>query len=219
MIVDLNLNGKQVVVVGAGREASRKVESLLVGDCEVIVIAEKASDAIRRWADEKRITLRLARLTDCECLKEFDRLILVMAVTNDSQLNRSISAKAGEMGCYVYSVDDPSHSDFSYPATVSFYDTIQVAVSTGGRSPLIAGKIRETIEPVLKNLIGREDALQARLQEKMREVAKQKLGTPGARKKFLYEIFSDLEIRRLLSQEKLSEAEALALKKLEYFHV
>ena len=140
MIIDLNLFGKRAVVVGAGREAARKVESLLAEDCEVVVIAESVVDVIQRWADEQKVTLRLAHLTNGECLREFDRVILVMAVTNNLQLNRSIVATAKEMGCYAYSVDDPLCSDFSHPATINIYDIIQIAVSTGGRSPMVSGK-------------------------------------------------------------------------------
>lgn len=219
MIVDLNLKGRQVVIVGAGKEAMRKVEPLIHEDCEVIVIAENAADVIRRWDTEKKITLRIAHLVDGKFLEEFDRLILVMAATNNIDLNRIIATKAREMGCYAYSVDDPLHSDFSHPASFSLYDTIQISVSTGGRSPLMAGKIREMIEPVLKELVKNEDSLQVQLQSRLRDIAKLKLPTPVVRKQYLQAMLTDEDIRQLLSEDKLAEAEAVALKKLAYFRL
>ncbi len=219
MIVDLNLKGRQVVVIGAGKEAVRKVESLIHEDCEVIVIAESVVDVIQRLATEKKIILRIAHLVDGKFLDEFDRLILVMAATNNIELNRVVAMQAREKGCYAYSVDDPLHSDFSYPATFSLYDTIQISVSTGGRSPLMAGKIREIIEPVMKDLVKSEDSLQVHLQSRLRDIVKQKLPTPGARKQYLRAMLADKEICQLLSQDKLKEAEAMALKKLEHFQL
>lgn len=217
MIVDLDLKGRHVVVVGAGREAVGKVEALVAENCKVTVVAEKVADVIQRLHADKRIDLRIARFEDGEFLNEFDHLILVMAVTDDARLNRSVVGKAREMGCLAYSADDTSYSDFAYPATINLYDTIKIAVSTGGRSPLMARKIKESAETVLRQCVKLEDALQVQLHGRIRESAKQKLATPEMRKRYLYDIYANEEIRQLLSLGKLDEAVARALKILDHF--
>jgi len=55
MIVDLNLIGKRVLVVGGGNESSRKVEALLSQQCEIFVVAEKAEQSIKHHADDGKI--------------------------------------------------------------------------------------------------------------------------------------------------------------------
>lgn len=217
MIIDLDLKGRQVVVVGAGKEALGKIDDLVAENCQVMVVADRVSDAIQRLHVDKRIDLRVTRVEDGEFLKEFDSLILVMAITDDIQINRAIVAKARELGCLAYSADDTSFSDFAYPATINLYDTIKIAISTGGKSPLMARKIKESAEPVLKQCVKAEDALQVQLQGRIRESARQRLATPEMRKSYLYGIYADDDIRQLLSLGKLDEAEARARKILEQF--
>ena len=57
MIVDLNLNGKQVLVVGGGNESARKVEALLTQQCNILVIAEKVVSSIQHCFDKGKIEL------------------------------------------------------------------------------------------------------------------------------------------------------------------
>jgi precorrin-2 dehydrogenase/sirohydrochlorin ferrochelatase len=217
MIVDLNLKGKDIVVFGGGREAERKVSALISQNCRIVVIAEESNDAIRRWAEEGKIRLQRRRVENGECLREFADLILTIAATDDPALNRRLALAAGEMRCYVYAVDDPEISDFSHPAVINVRDVVQIAVSTGGRSPLAAGKIRERLEPALKDLIREEDALSILLQEKMRQAARVRIGSSDDRKRFLSDVYRDVEINRLLAEGRLDEAELLAMQRLESF--
>lgn len=215
MIIDLNLKGKQVVIVGGGREAERKAEALFSQDCEIVIICARAGDKISQWGKEGRLTLKLQKVSDGNFLTCFDRLILVMAATDDIQLNREIVAAAKSLRCYAYSVDDPEFSDFSHPAIINLGDTVQIAVSTGGRSPTMAKDIKRRLEPVLKEWIGREDILKIQLQARIRKQAQTALPSPQARKQFFAVILSHDEINLLLDQDKLDDAEALALKLLQ----
>lgn len=217
MIIDLNLKGKQALIVGGGGEADRKVEALLTQDCEIIVLADCVSDAIKRRADEGKIVLKTCRVDDGEFLQDYERLILVMAVTDDKELNRSIVKAAKALRCYVYSVDDPEASDFSHPAVINIDDTVQIAVSTGGKSPLMAGTLRRRFEPVLRELVQREDILLIRLQERMRQEAQNLFPTPNDRKRFLKALADDVEIKNLLAGDKFEEALRLALARIKDF--
>lgn len=215
MIVDLNVKGKIVAVVGGGKEAVRKIQALLTQDCEIVVIAAEASKELRRWAEEGKILLKRQRIENGECLRDLEGLFIMIAATNDFALNRALVEEARKLRCYAYSADDPEYSDFSHPAVINIDDTVEIAVSTGGRSPLMAGKLRERAEQVFRQLITKEDILQIRLQDKLRKVARNKIEGSEARRKFLTGILNNRKIKQLLVMGKAEEAEKIALKELE----
>ena len=66
MIVDLNLIGKRVLVVGGGNESSRKVEALLSQQCDIVVVAEKVEKSIKRYADAGKIILELRKIKNID---------------------------------------------------------------------------------------------------------------------------------------------------------
>jgi len=211
MIVDLNLKGKQVVVAGGGREATRKVEALLFQDCEIVILSETFSGKIKTWQREGRVLLKQERISAGNFLKDYNRLILVMAATDDKQLNRKIVEAAKKFRCYAYAVDDPEISDFNHPSVMNIRESVQIAVSTGGKSPLMAKTIREKIESPLKQLIPREDELKIQLQHRLRNKIKSYLSTSGKRKQFLESIVFNDEINQLLAQGELKTAETRVL--------
>ena len=75
------------------------------------------------------------------------------------------------MGAFVYAVDDPPVSDFSYASIINIEDVMQIAVSTSGRSPIMARRIRIRAERVLRRLIKKTDIEMAKLQEFARNAA------------------------------------------------
>ena len=107
MIIDLNLKGKQVVIAGGGREATKKAEALLSQDCEIFVHAEKFSREIAGWQKAGKVQVKTGLLSGGAFLQSYDRLILVMAATDDKALNRKIVDYAKQLRCYAYAVDDP----------------------------------------------------------------------------------------------------------------
>ena len=219
MIVDLYLKGNQAVVVGGGKEAVRKLEALFAEDCEVIVIAERVVDAIHNHAKSGKITLETRRVEGGGFLDAYDRLVLVLAVTDDEEVNRRVVRAARERGCYAYAADDPEISDFGHPAIINIKDTIAVAISTGGKSPLMAGTLREKIEPILQSAIDRLTLLQIRLQERLRVAAKKKLSSTEARKQFLITIRDDEGINRLLEEDRFNDAVLRAQEYLDNWEV
>jgi precorrin-2 dehydrogenase/sirohydrochlorin ferrochelatase len=215
MIIDLNLKGKRVLVVGGGTEAVRKVEGLLTQDCEIIVVTDQMAEEIRVWASAEKIKLEEKLVTDGDFLKQFEPLFLVMAATDDKELNRTIVKSADALRCYAYTVDDTEYSDFSCPAVVNLHDTVQIAISTGGKSPMMAKKIRQQALPILKDIIKEEDALKIQLQGRLRKKVQAKIETFEKRKEFLQCLLDDDAINVLLSKGLLDDAETLALNNLE----
>jgi len=217
MIIDLNLKGRQVVIAGGGREATKKVEAIISQNCEIFVHAEKFSSDLTRWQKEGKVRLKSGLLSEGNFLQNYDRLILVMAATDDKSLNRQIVDSAKQLRCYAYAVDDPEVSDFNHPAVMNFHDTVQVAISTGGKSPLMAKTLREKIKPLLEECIRKEDILKIELQSRLRKKAMKILPTPEDRKQFLTSIIANEEVNRFLERDDLASAETLALKLLDNF--
>ena len=206
VIVDLNLRGKLVIVVGAGQEGLKKVNSLLTQDCQILVISDSANTQITNYAKNGKIKFKKTRLDNADFLDEYDP-ILVMAATDDKELNRKIVQKAKKKRTYAYAADDPDVSDFAHPSVINIEDTVQIAISTGGRSPAMARKIKLKAEKIFKEIIDKEDIYQIKLQKIARDMAKEKIPTTIERKKFLYSVLNSNKIKQLLKEGNLQTAQ------------
>lgn len=213
LIVDLNLKGKLVIVVGGGQEGLKKINSLLTQDCKILLVSDKTNRQIDSYVRQKKIIFKKMKLENADFLSKF-KPILVMATTDDRKLNRKIVEKAKKMRCYAYAADDPSVSDFSHPSVINIEDTVQIAVSTGGRSPAMARKIRMQAEKVFKKIIKKEDIDHIKLQEIARSLAKSKLATPLERKKFLYQIINDSKVKQLIKEDSFKKAQKRVMEML-----
>ncbi len=210
LIVDLNLKGNLVIVVGGGDEGYKKVNSLLTQDCKILLISDKVNTQLSNFIKQKKIKFKKTKLKDTGFLSKY-KPFLVMATTNDKQLNRKIIQKAKKMKCYVYASDDPEVSDFAHPSVINIEDTIQIAISTGGKSPAMARKLKLQTEKIFKKIIKKEDIYQIKLQQIAREKAKKTIPTQIERKKFLYSILNDKTIKQLIKDNNLKKAQQRAM--------
>ena len=218
MIVDLNLIGKRALVIGGGNESSRKVEALLSQQCKIFVVAEKAEQSIKNYADEGKVSLDLRKIENVEFLKDYKQLDLILATTDDPDINREILVAGKEKyGCYVYAADDPQVSDFSHPSVININDTVQIAISTGGRSPLMGKSIRQDLEPLIKKSISDLILMQINLQDQLRSMSKKMIPSVEYRKKFLTELLGDKSVNLCLEEKKITKARELACKRLNAF--
>jgi len=156
----LDLRTHSCLVIGGGTVAERKVESLLRARGQVTVISPTCTARLRAWAQDGAITLyeRPYRPGD---LQGFP---LVFAATTDESLHEKIAAEAREAGVFLNVVDRPALCSFIVPAVVSQGD-LTLAISTGGASPALAKKIRQTLE----ENFGPEYALALQLLARVRE--------------------------------------------------
>ena len=206
LIVDLHLKGNLAIVVGSGNEGMKKVASLLTQDCRILVISNNSNAQIEKYVKQGKIEFKKTKLKDASFLSKY-KPYLVMATTNDKVLNRKIVQKARKMKSYAYASDDPEISDFAHPSVINIADTLQVAISTGGSSPAMARKIKIKIESFLKKNISSDDILQIKLQKFARLEAKQVLSTQLDRKKFLYAVMNDKQVKGLLKEGKYKIAQ------------
>jgi len=218
MIVDLNFIGKRALVIGGGNESSRKIEALLSQQCKIFVVAEKAEQSIKNYADEGKVSLDLRKIENVDFLKDYKQLDLILATTDDPDINREILVVGKKKyGCYVYAADDPQVSDFSHPSVININDTVQIAISTGGRSPLMGKSIRQDLEPLIKKSISDLILMQINLQDQLRSMSKKMIPSVEYRKKFLTELLGDKSVNQCLEEKKITKARELACERLNAF--
>jgi precorrin-2 dehydrogenase/sirohydrochlorin ferrochelatase len=137
----LKLEGRKVLIVGGGKIAEEKAGAVLRCALDVTVVAPEITPRIREWAEGGRV-----RYTPGEYQSGMaSEFFLVIACTDCQNVNRTIYEEARKTGVLCNAVDDPSYCDFYAPAVVSRGD-FQIAISTGGRSPALAQRVRKTLE-------------------------------------------------------------------------
>jgi siroheme synthase-like protein len=208
--MDFKVDGKVVVVVGGGFEGCRKLKSFLdSSSVQITVVSAVFSDEVKSLAEQGKVKLVSAQITDAQLFVENLCLIpdVFLAVTDDSELNaKLVRAVRRVFGCLVYCVSDPSLSDFILPA-VARVGEVRVAVSTGGQSPVVARVLRQRIE----RLITSEDLLAIELQVYLRKLLKSSVSESMVRSKFLNEILNNVDIKQALGEGKLNVAKELSL--------
>ena len=215
MIVDLNLDSKYVIVIGGGTEGVRKVRGLLGQNCKITVISNRFNRYLLSLDKSGKIQLVKAKLKDAKILDDYKNPFLILAATNDKLLNRKLVDKGRQMGSFVYAADDPLYSDFSYASVINIEGIMQVAISTSGKSPIMARKVRIKAERILRRVIKRSDIENTKLQEFARIAARPKIKTLDKRKEFLYSIIHDQQIQNLIKEDRFEDAKSTTLKLLE----
>jgi len=135
--VSLCLAGRLCIVIGAGEVAERKIESLLAAGAKVRVIAP--DDVTSGAVEHIRRRYRHGDLSGA---------FLAIAATDDSEINEAVHREAVERNILVNVVDNPPLCTFFVPAVVTRGD-LQISVSTGGKCPALAKKLRIEMESQL----------------------------------------------------------------------
>ena len=202
------------MVIGGGTEGSRKIRGLLGQNCKVTVLSNRLNHYLRSLEKQGKIELVKMNLKDASILDNYKNQFLVLAATNDKMLNRKLVEKGRSMGSFVYAADDPQISDFSYTSIINIEGILQVAISTYGKSPIMARKLRIKLERVLNRIIKKSDIENTKLQEFARLAAKNRLKTTEKRKRFLYSLISDKNIQSLINENRVEDAKAATLELL-----
>jgi precorrin-2 dehydrogenase/sirohydrochlorin ferrochelatase len=137
----LKLEGKQCLVVGAGRIGEEKIGGLLETGARIRVIALDATPVVREWARAEAIELELRHFQSDDLRGAF----LSIVATSSRTLNERIYREAEQLGVLCNVVDVPDLCDFFYPSVVRRGD-LQIAISTAGQSPSLAQKLRQQLE-------------------------------------------------------------------------
>jgi precorrin-2 dehydrogenase / sirohydrochlorin ferrochelatase len=137
----VKLEGRQVLVVGAGRVGEPKIAGLLEAGARVRVISLDATAKVRDWAREGKIELELRTFVP----EDLAEIFLVVVATNSRVTNERVYNEAQRRNVMCNVVDVPDLCDFFYPAVVKRGD-LQIAISTAGQSPSLAQKLRQQLE-------------------------------------------------------------------------
>jgi precorrin-2 dehydrogenase/sirohydrochlorin ferrochelatase len=151
----LDLTGQPVVVIGAGKVASRKIRSLLAAGARVTVISPVGAASLPRPSGSRRDkdvaptgTLRWVKRRYRR--GDLTGARLVIAATNDLDVNRQVCAEAKRRRQLVNCIAPPEAGNFIVPA-VAKRGALTVAISTGGLSPALAKRLRRDLERILRS--------------------------------------------------------------------
>jgi len=189
-IICVNLQDQPVCVVGGGNVAARKIEALLAAGAIVHVIAERLCEDLREKLTEPALTGRLVWHAGCYRRNLPAGARLVIACTDDREVNRQVRAdcRISRVLCNV--VDDPELCDFIVPA-VRQVGGVQIAVSTGGASPTVARDLAEhfvaQMDPSLADLV--------QLLAQVRPEVQTRISDASRRKEFLSAISGGESLR------------------------
>jgi len=206
VIINLNLQNKKVCIVGGGKESSKRLTPLLKENCNITIISENVNKQIKNFALKKKIQLKKTKLDDARFLEK-EKPFMIITTTDDKKLNSEILKKAKKMKIIGYSSDNPTQSDFSNPAIIDFEKIIEIAVFTGGKSPIMSKKIKEKLERSLKKSISSEDIEQIKIQMIARSLVKNSIGDQNKRKEFLSNISKDKKIKQLIKDDQRKKVE------------
>ena len=146
----LDLDKRPCLVVGGGEIAARKAQQLLRSNADVVVIAPRMGDAIQALAQQGRVRHETREFQP----RDVSGCALVIAATSDQQVNQAVAAAARAENVPVNVVDNPALCSFIMPSVVD-RDPVQIAVSTGGASPVLARLLRAKLETLIPASYGR----------------------------------------------------------------
>lgn len=171
----LDLENRDVLIVGGGVVCARKAETLLRYGARITVVSPEVSEEIQQWSAAGTITWRQKPYEE----SDLEAAAIVVASTDDPCVNGRVARDCRRRKIPVNVVDVTHLCEFIVPAIVE-QGTIQIAVSTGGKSPALARTVRET----LQKTIGSEFAEANELLGRLRTAAKAALATDADRKRF-----------------------------------
>ena len=139
--VNLDMTNKRCVVVGGGDIAERKVERLLECGAQVTVVSKSLTPVLKA----RKKTGQMDHIDRDYEDQALDGAFMVIGATNRNDVNERISKDAMARGLLVNIVDDPDRCNFILPSLVQQGD-LSIAISTGGKSPALAKKLRKELE-------------------------------------------------------------------------
>lgn len=178
----LDLQTRRVVIIGGGAVALRKAETLVPTGARLVIVAASVTDTIQTLSKKTDVELINSKYS-----KEYlVGAVLVIAATNNRQLNKRIYKDCQELEILCNVVDDPEICNFYVPASVKRGD-LQIAISTEGRCPAYAGHLRKKLEKIFTDYHGK---FLSEL-EKLREQIIEEVSDPSNRKALLGQLVDD----------------------------
>lgn len=160
--ISLNIENRLCLVVGGGQVAERKVLSLLDCGAQVKLVSPELCGGLQKLVNSEKVR----HIRDCYRKENLEGAFLVIGATDSDEVNHRVSQDCMEMGLLVNVVDDPPRGNFYVPAVLR-RGHLQIAVSTDGKSPLLARKVKEQLGEVFPGEYGDIVSLIGELREKV----------------------------------------------------
>ncbi|HET8898979.1 MAG TPA: siroheme synthase CysG [Rhodanobacteraceae bacterium] len=195
-----DLEGRRVVLVGGGVVAERKAQALLAAGAAVTVVASTLTRGLQQRFRAGAFAYRAESFAPAL----LDDAWLVVAATDERAVNLAVAAAAAARRVLVNVVDDAALCSFHVPAVID-RAPITVAISSGGRAPMLTRLLRERLEALLEPSLGALATLAGRLRLRMRRTL-----APGAARRAFHEWLFSGPVTTLLRQGRSAQAEAVA---------
>lgn len=202
----LDIEGRDVLIIGGGNVCARKAETMMKYGARVTIVSPEFTDEIEGWA--RSGVLQLRRKTYEET--DLGGASIVIASTDDPCINARIARDCRRRKIPVNVVDVTHLCEFIVPAIVE-RGSIQIAISTGGKSPALARTLRED----LQKFVGPEYDEINQVLGTLRAGAKKTLPTDIDRKRFFDSIIAEgvLDMMRQGQRQRAYETIAAACQK------
>jgi uroporphyrin-III C-methyltransferase/precorrin-2 dehydrogenase/sirohydrochlorin ferrochelatase len=204
MLIDLNLNGKVIVILGDLEKSLKRIEKLTHRGARLVIAAAPDDLANREVHDEEIEFVTVDPSGYEEFIMEYRPQVLFLT-GSDREINDKIRKYAHTLGVLVNVMDLPSLCDFHMPA-ISDLDMISIAVSTGGASPSMAKMLKTKMEHVVKP----EDIMMVKLQGNIRRLMIQQIEDRSCRADAIQLIMDNKKIARMLKEDRFQEAVSYA---------
>ncbi len=196
----MNISQRLCVVIGAGEVAARKVTMLLRAQASVTVFAPEICPTLADLVETGRIRYQQARFAD----QQLSGACLVIAATNDLQVNTAVSLAAQANNIPVNVVDAPALCTFTMASIVE-RSPIVIAISSEGNAPVLARYLRSKIETMLPAGYGRIAAIAGEFRDKV----KSKYATSQARRIFWEGVLQGPIVERILAGQEAAARKGL----------
>lgn len=190
------LEGRPVLLVGGGEVALRKARLLLASGARLTLVSPAIDAAFNEFHG------RFTHLAERFSPEHLAGQQLVVAATDDAEVNALVYQSANQRGLFVNLVDDPERSSFIFPSIID-RSPIVVAVSSGGKAPVLVRLLRERLESLLPRHLGGLAELSGRVRSK----AKRVLVSISDRRRFWERAFASNTLGSLVEKQDWQGAE------------
>lgn len=199
----LDIKNKPCLIVGGGVIAERKVSILARAQASITIIAPETTTEIKRKIDANKITWLERSFSPNDLAADLNDYQIVIAATDDRAVNAEVAKLCRENNILVNTADDSKNCDFILPSIID-RSPVQIAVSTGGASPVLARMLRTKLENCTPASYGHL----AKLIEDNRVKVKEKFSTIDERRKFWEQVLQG-PISELVFANQASAAQKL----------
>lgn len=193
----VKLRDRLIVVVGGGAVAEGKIEGLLAAAARVRVVAPQVTPAIAQWVGQGKVEWRTKAFSPAD----LDGARLVIAATSAPGINEAVFRESEARGLLCNAVDDIEHCHFYYGSVVQRGD-LQIAISTNGKSPALAQRLRLQLE----RQFGPEYELWLEWLGAARELLRAGDGSADSKKVLLHHLASQPMFERFLQEARRRHA-------------